>query len=400
MTKINPLILKWARETAGLSIEEACEKLAIKDTKLFHATEKLIALESGEFEPTRTLLEIMVKKYHRPLIVFYMPDIPQPGNRGQDFRTLPPNYSSETIAIVDTLIRDIQVRQNIVRSALEDDDEIPSLQFINSMTINDGISQVLQKIIQLLDFNLENYRRKTNSNEAFTYLRTKIEDKGVFVLLIGDLGSHHTEIGLDFFRGFSLADDIAPFIVINDKDAKSAWSFTLIHEFVHLLLGQTGISGQYSDSEIEQFCNDIASEILLPKVEILEFRNIHTLEKEELIDKITRFAYARKVSSSMLAYKLFRCNYISKQLWMELSITYKNLWLLNKEVEKNKLKNKNGGPDYYVLRRSHVGLNLISLVQRMMITGSISSTKAGRVLGVNAKNIQNMFDFKGQHVRN
>jgi len=37
---------------------------------------------------------------------------------------------------------------------------------------------------------------------------------GIFVLLIGDLGSYHTAFDLEVFRGFALSDDIAPFIII------------------------------------------------------------------------------------------------------------------------------------------------------------------------------------------
>ena len=40
-----------------------CKKLGIKGNSTATASAKLLALESGEIEPTRSLLEIMVKKY-------------------------------------------------------------------------------------------------------------------------------------------------------------------------------------------------------------------------------------------------------------------------------------------------------------------------------------------------
>ena len=55
------------------------------------------------------------------------------------------------------------------------------------------------------------------------------------------MGNYLSAIDVDVFRGFAIADDIAPFVVINDNDSVSAWSFTLLHELVHLLLGETGI---------------------------------------------------------------------------------------------------------------------------------------------------------------
>ena len=45
--RINPDILKWARETAGLSLAEAAEKLGLKDTAKATAVEKLHKLETG-----------------------------------------------------------------------------------------------------------------------------------------------------------------------------------------------------------------------------------------------------------------------------------------------------------------------------------------------------------------
>src|SRR3546814_16138482 len=73
-----------------------------------------------------------------------------------------------------------------------------------------------------------------------------------YVLLIGNLGSHHSAIDIDAFRGFALADPIAPFVVINDRDAKTAWSFTLLHEVAHLWIGATGVSGGHFEGSTEQ----------------------------------------------------------------------------------------------------------------------------------------------------
>ena len=82
----------------------------------------------------------------------------------------------------------------------------------------------------------------------------------MFVLLAGNLGSHHSAIPVSAFRGFAIADPIAPFIVINDGDAKAAWSFTLLHELAHLWLGATGVSGGVPEMQIERFCWDAAGE--------------------------------------------------------------------------------------------------------------------------------------------
>jgi hypothetical protein len=45
-------------------------------------------------------------------------------------------------------------------------------------------------------------------------LRSRVEAAGIFVLLMGNLGSHHSAIDVEAFRGFALADDVAPLLLL------------------------------------------------------------------------------------------------------------------------------------------------------------------------------------------
>jgi hypothetical protein len=94
------------------------------------------------------------------------------------------------------------------------------------------------RIAKRFEIDLKRYRAERTVEAAFAYLRGKVEEGGVFVLLLGNLGSHHTNIPVEFFRGFAISDKLATMIVINDQDTKSAWSFTAMHELVHLWLGK------------------------------------------------------------------------------------------------------------------------------------------------------------------
>ena len=173
------------------------------------------------------------------------------------------------------------------------------------MRISDGVYAVTQKIKDFTKIDREKFRSQSTSEDAFKSLRAKIEEIGVFVLLIGDLGSHHTAFDLDIFRGFALSDAIAPFIVINDNNSKAAWSFTLLHELAHIWLGHTGISSTKSELEIEQFCNWVASEVLLPEVDLGSFDFYQSIDFEHRKNLISKFAHYAKCSSSMVAYKLY-----------------------------------------------------------------------------------------------
>lgn len=390
MPKINHAILSWARETAELDIEDVVRKLQISDGKIASAAEKLSAYEDGTKEPSRPMLLRMSKLYRRPLLTFYLDQPPNIGDRGEDFRTLPDDFEGVENAYVDALIREIKARQSTVRDTLIDEDEGIHIEFIGKNTVDQGIERIVQTIREILEINLIDYRSQPSYEEAFKILRQQAEVAGIFVLLKGNLGSHHTNIGVNVFRGFALSDDIAPFIVINDRDAKSAWSFTLVHEMAHIVLGQTGVSGARAERKIEKFCNDVASEFLLPAVDFEAFQ-LSSFEFENVKDEIARYAFSQKISSSHISYRLYRRGDIDKGLWTQLSDFYKQQWFEQREKDRKKRRKKEGGPSYYVVHRHKLGA-LVGLVQRLTYSGALTTTKAGMLLGVRPLKVHRLFD--------
>jgi len=305
------------------------------------------------------------------------------GERGEDFRTLP-DADRKSDPLVEALLRDIKARQDMVRVILRDEEGVSPLRFVGSMRGSNKVDVVARSIVDDLGIKLEKFRASSTVEQAFGYLRHLAEDKGIFVLLAGNLGSHHTAIDVRAFRGFALADDIAPFVLINDQDAKSAWAFTLLHELAHLWLGQSGISGEFSDSKIERFCSDVASKILLPDIDQIGPLGSASANKTEAIGL---FAAARRVSASMVAYRLFLENELSRGEWQQISRFFRERWLENKEKQRVQSKEHEGGPNYYVVRRHRVGPALLQLVSRNLSAGSLTPTKAGKVLGVKPRSV-------------
>ena len=330
----------------------------------------------------------MAGRYHRPLVFFYLKKPPLKGDRGQDFRRLPNSQDSLLDPVLDTLIRDIRARHNLVKSLLEDEEAEP-LPFIGKFTMNDRIDQIASSIMNTIEFNLDYFRRERNFEEAFKYLRRQVEKVGIFVLLMGDLGSHHSKISVSVFRGFSIADEIAPFIVVNEHDAKSARSFTLLHEVVHLWLGTTGISGSSLENQIEKYCNDVAGEILLPTNDLISLESIRNLTVDEAVSKIGEFAQVRRISRSMVIYKLVRRGLVDERFWRSIE----NKLGEDRPSEKTETKNDNsGGPNYYVVRRHRLGEALLNLVNRSINSGSLSPTKAAAILGIRPGNVRTLLE--------
>ena len=199
MPKVNHEILRWARKTSGLELDKAAKKIGLRQTKDTSAVDRLKELESGKADPSRPLLLRMSKQYHRPLVVFYMSNVPRKGDRGKDFRTLPADYTEVDDVLIDVLLRNIHARQNMFRSVLEEDDDIKPLPFVGSASIEDDIQSLTSDMYKVLDFNIEEFRAQSSPHEAFNLLRTKAEAAGVFVLLIGNLGNYHTNIDINNF---------------------------------------------------------------------------------------------------------------------------------------------------------------------------------------------------------
>jgi Zn-dependent peptidase ImmA (M78 family) len=392
MSVIQPKILTWARATAGLSRDDAAHALGLTPARGKTAVERLEAVEVGEEEPSRTLIAKMAKAYHRPLIAFYLAEPPRMGDRGQDFRTLPgkEQFNPE----LDALVRDIKARQGLIRSMLEDDEAKP-LDFIGSATMQEPVQKLVVRIGERLRFDMARFRANKTPHEAFAYLRERIEENGVYVLLLGNLGSFHTNIPVEVFRGFALADNIAPLIVVNDQDARTAWSFTVLHELVHLWLGQTGISGRDAENQIERYCNDVAGELLLPTSELRQLANVVHLSAATIAEQIGQFAEAHRVSRAMVAYKLYRTSMIGKTTWAILDDRFRQEWLQYKQQQAEKAKKAEGAPNYYVVRRHRMGAALLGLVRRSLDEGTITYTKAGTVLGVKPRNVEPLLSIRG-----
>ena len=413
MPAVNPEILVWARKTAGLTLQDAVAKVGISDARGVEAVDRLTALEHGEEKPTRPILVKMAQHYRRPLLAFYLNAPPRRDDRGPDFRTLPGTRSSETDALIDALVRNLQSRQSMVRAALEAEDEAEPLLFVGNLlrtedarTGMESLRKVLRRkpeaarlsqraaeaLGQVLgdDLNAAKYYAQPTAEQAFRLLRSRTEDAGVFVLLKGDLGSHHTAIDVEVFRGLAIADDVAPFVVINDNDSRAAWSFTLLHELTHLLLGQTGFSGMNSRDEIEEFCNNVAAEWLLPARTLDEIQIDRVWDLVEQKRHIGEFARARNLSRTMVAYRLLRANRIDQPAFERLRSDFREQWRQLRDGHRAKTRASEGGASYYAVRRHRVGRGLLSFTRRMVDSGALSTTKAARVLGVKPAKVGKM----------
>jgi Zn-dependent peptidase ImmA (M78 family) len=131
-------------------------------------------------------------------------------------------------------------------------------------------------------------------------------------------------------------------VIINNNDAETAWSFSLLHELCHIWLGSTGISGANAATPVEQFCNDVAGQFFLPPNERQELRALRGYQLDGLADRIDELALRWRVSRSMIAYTLLREGVIERDLWAQLSGLFRQRWVESRQNRRDRNRETEG----------------------------------------------------------
>ena len=399
MPAVSPHILRWARETAGMTLAEAAPKVQIVE-------KNLAAFEAGESVPSRAMLARMAKQYRRPLLVFYLDKPPRTSDYGTDFRGRSHTRTRREDALLSALLRNIKARQQMVRAILEEEESpLPFVGWLTRITSLPTDTNLLEREIQnihgadftfLIDKALEGlgsvlgndttnaaYWGQPDTRTAFNFLRNGAEAAGVFVLLQDNLGSHKSRLPSTLFRAFVISDDLAPFVVINSGDIFPAKSFSLLHELVHLLLGQTGVSDSEVARPIETFCDQVAAEWLLPSNALRILNVDHGTGYTELIDVIMACARKHNLGHTMIATRLLQQEMITDDIYVALREHYTRMWQKEQKRKIEEQQSRDGKPIMsYALRRQRLGANTIQFAKNMVASGELTVTKAATILGV------------------
>ena len=196
------------------------------------------------------------------------------------------------------------------------------------------------------------------------------------VMASGIVGNNsHRKLDVGEFRGFALADDLAPLIFLNSADSKAAQMFTLAHELAHLWLGASGVSdsevGHVPEQGIERWCNQVAAELLMP----LDALRAAHLPGTKVEDEIQRLAREFKVSTLVALRRLFDAGFLDQdRLWQHYREELRRL--------RNLEKRSAGGGDFYRTLGSRAGGRFTRAIVTSALEGQTLFQDAFRMLGV------------------
>ena len=252
-------VLTWARETAGYSVQEVAEHLR-KDP------EAIEAWESDAARPLMGQLRKLADKYKRSISDFYLPVPPDKRPLPHDFRRSPGEVAGHYSPALRRQLRFARERQDTTKYLKEDMGD-PLLAFRHRAATKQSPEDVGKRIRDILGITLEQQLRWRGSYAAQRAWRSKIEAQGVLVF-------QFENVEVNEAWGFSIVEPVYPVIGVNKKLAPNGRTFTILHEFVHLLLGKGGICDiddytprRPADLAIEVFCNHAAAAALMPERE-------------------------------------------------------------------------------------------------------------------------------------
>ena len=310
--EVEPTVLKWAIETSGWAPTEIAKRLKISPATFQNWF-------TGNIHPTIKQLEDLSKTVKRPLAAFFLSEPPKEPPLPKDYRQLPDRegkFDKKTILA----IRRARRLQNISKE-LAENLNILLRTAITYVKQSDDPKEIALCYRKEFGFTEELQRKKLkNSHEVFTFLRDAIEQKNILVFQIPML--------LEDARGFALVNDTPEVVVANSTDEIEPRIFTLMHEFGHVLLHESGVSMPERTlfakrvGPVEKWCNDFAAGFLLPRsIAESEFPKYkQTLTETSTLNKLSRHY---KVSKAMLLYNMFKLQYISQKEYNAVQKRYK-----------------------------------------------------------------------------
>jgi Zn-dependent peptidase ImmA (M78 family)/DNA-binding XRE family transcriptional regulator len=291
---VKPDLLKWARATAGFTLEEAARKIGVKP-------DRLSGWEAGEAAPTASQLRNAAKVFKRPLGAFFLPAPPEEPQPPHDFRRL---YGEDPGPPSPPLLLELRRARRRRALALElyADLEVTVQPFPLRAAVDADAEAVAERVRDWLGVSLAEQMRWRRAEVARDEWIAALERHDVLVFQTG--GVEPGEM-----RGFSLGERALPVIALNAKDVRPAQIFTLLHELVHLTLDQGGLCnpervrsrGRTADERLEVFCNRVAGAILVPAPALLEQPDVASVRRaaewpEDTIRQLAaRFAVSREV---------------------------------------------------------------------------------------------------------
>jgi Zn-dependent peptidase ImmA (M78 family) len=263
--ELQPAVLRWARERSRLEQDELARKIPVKVERVqaWEETGRISLAQVGK----------LAAKTYTPEGFLFLTFVPEERLEIPDLRTVGDQPIQPSPDLLET-VQAMQRRQAWMREEAIEQGAQP-LSFVGSADVSDPVEEVAASMRETLELASGWADQVPSWIEALRLLRLQIDASGILVVSNGVVGNNtRRKLDRDEFGGFALVDAFATLIFVNGADYKGRQMFTLAHELAHVWLDASGVShpdlGDLDTPrpEVEQRCNAIAAEFLIPADEL------------------------------------------------------------------------------------------------------------------------------------
>ncbi len=358
---IQPKLLRWA-----------CERAGFDRADLEHKFPHLAAWEDGDAQPTLKQLEAFAKATYTPVGFLFLPEPPVEKIPIPDFRA-PGNerIGHPSPDLLDTIYV-CQQRQEWFRNYARSMGEQP-LTFVGSARVKDDVVSAAARIRTALGFDMDERRRIPTWTDALRHFIEQADGLGILVMCNGVVhNNNYRHLDTKEFRGFAMADDLAPLVFINGADTKAAQMFTLAHELAHIWLGQSAVSDSQPvtipGEQVERWCNEVAAELLVP----IELMRREYKDDAALAEEVSRLARRFKVSTLVILRRILDVGGLSQQEFWE---------AYHAEVDRLRAIPRGSGGNFYLTQAARVSKRFAAALVTSTLEGQTRYNDAFRMLG-------------------
>jgi Zn-dependent peptidase ImmA (M78 family)/transcriptional regulator with XRE-family HTH domain len=369
---LNPRVLLWAREQAGMSLEEVGQKMA-------RTPASIAAWEEGSDAPTYVQLEkLAYQVYKRPLGLFFFPEPPSEEDLSHSFRTVPDFELEDLRPDTRFKIREARSFQLSLHDLTDGVNPSPRKIFRDIRVNSHPSQQIAAEARRYLSISFQTQAETwRSSRDALRGWRSALESSGVFVFK-------------DAFEqadvsGFCLYDQEFPIILVNNSTPPTRQIFTICHELAHILSATTGmtkLNDRYIETltgeahRIEIFCNRLAADLLVPQADLRRL----VARQQVTDDLVADVASVFKVSREVVLRRLLDEGRVTKSYYEAKSAQWTS------EAIQARAQQTAGG-DYYKTQAAYLGDAYLRLAFQRYYRGSLSIEELADHLNVRPTSI-------------
>ena len=362
---LQPAVLRWARERAGLGAEVLAAKVGVRPDRVAEWE------RSGNISISQA--DRLARSTHTPLGYLYLREPPDDDLPIPDFRAPGVRPRRPSPNLLDTIYL-MARRQEWMRDELLEDGADP-LPFVGCCDPGSPPGDAASAMRKHLELKPGWAAKQRSWTDALRHLRERTEAHGMLVVFNGVVGNDtHRRLDRNEFQGFALIDNYAPLIFVNGADFKAAQMFTLAHELAHVFAGAAGVSSldvaEPAGDDTERFCNSAAAEFLVPAEELIaDWQRVGTIA-----NSLQAVARRFKVSVLVAAWRTWHLHLIG---WDEFRGFYDAY-----RQEATRRPDETTGGNFWNSQNVRIGRRFGSAVRRAVKEGRLSYREAYALTGL------------------